>query len=177
MELPMCKIFQAFEGLTWPDGTNLHEDKFNKTKLFDVLKSVSSLSDIEMIDEKDIRRDAAVPFFGWGAIGENQDKIDGHVKSDYSFKKNELNLLIENKIVRYGKKEEDNIKNALVQTIEYLNLYDVSGAILLIFDDGRAKQQDWDNRQEQRLIKCLTSEYPICVVRIRRGKSTCTYFS
>jgi hypothetical protein len=176
MELTIFNIFQAFKGLTWPDLIDLSEDKFNKNKLYNLLKSVPDLSDIEMINEKDIRRNAALPFFGWGASRENLDKIDAHVTSDLSFKKGEINLLIENKLVR-DDKNEDSIKNALVQTIEYLNLYNVSGAILLVFDDGRAKKREWENNPEEHLIKCLTSKYPFCVVRIRKDKRTCVYFN
>ena len=176
MEHTMNRIFQAFESLAWPEGTDMHEDKFNKEKLHAVLKSVDCLCDIEIVDEKSIRRAEAVPFFGWAACGTSLNRIDGHSQSDCLFRKNSLNILIENKIIREGKKEECNIKNAMVQTIEYLNLYNVSGAILLIFDDGRAKERNWDNSQEQRLINCLISEYPFCVVRIRRNEKTRVYF-
>lgn len=47
-------------------------------------------------------------------------EFDGHSQSDCLFRKNSLTILIENKIIREGKKEECNIKNAMVQTIEYL---------------------------------------------------------
>ena len=116
----MNRIFQAFEGLAWQDGTDMHEDKFNKEKLHEVLKSVDCLSDIEIIDEKSIRRAEAIPFFRWAACGESLNRIDGHSQSDCLFRKNNLNILIENKIIRGGKKEECNIKNAMVQTIARL---------------------------------------------------------
>jgi hypothetical protein len=172
----MNQIFQAFTGLKWHGETNMHEDKFNADKLCHALSSVDYFSNIKIIDEKNKRRNKATPFFGWAACGSSLDRIDGNSKADFIFQKNDLNILIENKIIRDGKNEECNIKNALVQTIEYLNLYDVSGAIALIFDDGRAKERDWAGGQEEKLINCLTVEYPICIVRVRDGKKTCVYY-
>lgn len=75
MEYRMNRIFQAFEGLAWPEGTDMHEDKFNKEKLHTVLKSVDCLCDIEIVDEKSIRRAEAVPFFGWAACGTSLNRI------------------------------------------------------------------------------------------------------
>ena len=166
-------IFRAFHGLNWPNDTDLSEERFNKNKLPDLIKSLDSLSDISDEKEIDVRNKLAVPFFGWGANRKNSNIINGKVKSDYFFKEDAISLLIENKIV--FEKAECNIKNALVQTIEYLNLYKVVGAILLIFDDGCAKNREW-NKQEERLINCLTSEYPVGLVRVRKDKRTCIWF-
>jgi hypothetical protein len=176
MENTVNNIYEEFKGLTWPDGTELPEDKFNKTRLRDILTSLQSLSNISEVNESSVRCESAFPFFGWGAKARRPNSITRHIKSDYLFTHNSTYLLIENKIIRDGKLEECNIKNALVQVIEYLNVYDVSGAILLVFDDGRAKERDWRSGQEEKLINCLTSAYPFCVVRVRRAKDTCIYY-
>ena len=172
----MKDIFECFDQLNWTPSVELHEDKFNKDILLGLLKTVSCLTGIEHVEEHDRRNSEAVPFFGWGACGISCSQIDGHCKSDLIFRKDQLFLLIENKLIRNGKNEEYNIKNALVQTIEYLNLYKVAGAVLLIFDAGRAKDREWDGNKEEKLINCLNSEYPLCVVRIREGYDTKIYY-
>ena len=83
-------------------------------------------------------------------------------------------MFIENKIIRRGR--ECDIKNALVQVIEYLNLYDVPVAALLIFDDGVGIGREWQQgTAEHTVIACLTERYPFCVARLRRGRDTCAY--
>lgn len=169
-------IYECFKQLNWPSSIDLHEDKFNKDNLMELLRTSSCLMDIEHVEEKDFRNSEALPFFGWGACGKTFSQIDGQVKSDLIFKKDGVLLLVENKLIRDGKNEECNIKNALVQTIEYLNLYKVAGGILLIFDAGRARGREWVTNKEENLINCLISEYPLCVVRIREKYETKIYY-
>jgi hypothetical protein len=174
MEELLRKIFICFQHIKWPNSIDEREDKFNKDKLLNLIKSITALSDIQLVQECGLRRKEALPFFGWGAVGDEKTQINGNVKSDLTFRKGEINLIIENKLICKGK--EDYIKNSLVQTVEYLNLYNVAAAILLIFDAGRAKDREWDNYPENTLIRCLTSNYPICVVRVRERDSTRIYY-
>lgn len=172
MENIVLNVFQAFNDTPWPDSTTLSENDFNKDVLPTILRSISFLSDIEIVEKKNFKnfiRNPVIPFFGWGATSRGNAS---QRPLDCMFQKYGVNFLVENKIIRGNEYE---CANGLVQTIGYLNLYDVSGAVLLIFDDGRAKHREW-NEQEERLIRCLTAEYPLCVVRIREGKETRIYF-
>ncbi len=176
MNANLKPIFDCFVQLKWPASIDTTEPEFNKDLLLNLLKQMDCLSDLEHIDEKELRNPDALPLFGWGGCGKNFSKINGNVKSDLTFKKDGISILVENKLIRNGKNEECNIKNAIVQTIEYLNLYKVAGALLLIFDAGRAKDREWENSAEKKLLDSLLSNYPLCIVRIRKDCETKIYY-
>jgi len=94
-------------------------------------------------------------------------------QTDLLFSFGNHNFFVENKIVR---NRECDIKNSLVQGVEYLNLYDVSVGIVLIFDGGRGKNPEWEGGKEVVLINALTEAFPLCVVRVREHCETKIYF-
>ncbi len=174
------ELFSALGRLNWPYSLGSNEVSFNQTSLFPMLASLQGLGgSIEAINQNRLRRVTARPFFGWGASGNNRMSIHGNVKTDLTFRFRDLYFYIENKILRPGNKNyrECDIKNSLVQIVEYLNLYDVSAGVLLIFDGSKGKSMDWNSNAEEVLINTLTSSYPMCVVRVRQNHQTRVYFN
>jgi hypothetical protein len=141
-----------------------------------LLNSVRELNGVEAVSDRELRNNSATPFFGYRASETDPQVMSNRGGTDLLFRKDGINFFIENKLVRYGKNEECNIKNSFVQAIEYLNLYRVDAAIVFIFDAGRAKDREWDNSAEHKLIECLIVNYPICVVRIREKCPTKVYY-
>lgn len=127
---------------------------------------------IEAAEEQTMRSSAARPFFGWGTCicTDDRVRISRKVKTDATFQLNGTKCFIENKIIQPGR--ECDIKNAIVQAIEYLNLYEVMLGALLILDAGKGSAADWRGHEEGRLLVTLTSEYPLCVVRVRERQAT-----
>lgn len=162
--------------LRWPDVAIGNEVSFNRDALAPILRSTKGLADIEIVDQSKLRLSSALPFFGWGAYTDSNrsEKIHGKVRTDLTFTKGQCTFFVENKIVQNGR--ECDIKNALVQAVEYLNLYTVALGIVLIFDDGRGRNRAWRGHPEEGLIEVLTCAYPICVVRVCPNRSTETYY-
>lgn len=168
------KLFKSLQLLSWPADLGSNEDHFNRTRLLNLLNQLDGLGTIQVVNESDlIRRQNATPFFGWGK-NKVSNTISGHLKADLLFSFGDFNFFVENKIVT---NRECDIKNSLVQGIEYLNLYDVSVGIVLIFDSGRGKEQEWEEGKEAVLINALTKAFPLCVVRVREQFNTKIYFA
>jgi len=172
----LLQVWRGLGRLRWPSGPIGKEVRFNLADLAPILRSAKGLENIQTVDKTNLRRSSAFPFFGWGAYtaSNGSEKIRGNVGTDLTFKKGPCTFFVENKIVKKGR--ECNIKNALGQAVEYLNLYTVTLGIVLIFDAGRGKDAEWRCRPEERLINVFTSAYPICVVRVRLNRHTETYY-
>ena len=170
----ISKLFKSLQLLSWPADLGANEDHFNRTRLFNLLNQLDGLGSIQVINESNrIRRQNATPFFGWGK-NKLSNTISGHLKTDLLFSFGDHNFFVENKIIT---NRECDIKNSLIQGIEYLNVYHVSVGIVLIFDGGRGKEQEWEGGKEAVLINALTKAFPLCVVRVREQFNTKTYFS
>ncbi len=171
------QLFDNFRGINWPSSIQISEDSFNKNDLLPLLNNVPELIGIEEVSESELRDNSSTPFFGYRASKDDPQVMSNRGGTDLLFRKDGINLFIENKLIRRGG-EECNIKNSFVQAVEYLNLYTVDAAIVMIFDAGRAKDREWeDSPAEHELIQCLTTQYPMCVVRIREKFQTRVYYS
>ena len=169
-----AKLRLALKGIPFPDTNLPDEPAFNRDGLLAAVKRAPDFLSLSPNPQRDCRRRDAVPFFGASAKKDNQSVIDGRSKTDLVFSWSGTRMFIENKIIRSGR--ECDIKNALVQVVEYLNLYDVPVAALLIFDEGRGSDREWQQgTAEHTVIACLTERYPFCVARLRRGKDTFVY--
>ena len=171
------QLFENFRGINWPSSIQIPENSFNKNDLLPLLNNVTELIGIEEVSESELRDNNSPPFFGYRASKRDPQVMSNRGGTDLLFKKDGINLFIENKLVRHSRNEECNIKNSFVQAVEYLNLYTVDASIVLIFDAGRAKDREWDDSPEHELIQCLTTKYPMCVVRIRENYLTKVYYS
>jgi hypothetical protein len=166
------RLGNAFRAICWPNGSLPRETRFNKESLLSLLQRASDLASLEDVPEKGQRRENAKPFFGASALASNLSVVHWRSRTDLVAKWNGTFIFVENKIIRAAR--ECDIKNALVQAVEYLGLYNVSLAVVLVFDQGRAKDREWDtNSSEYALIACLARRYPILVVRVREGHNTC----
>jgi hypothetical protein len=169
-------ICRSLNGLRWPNGGIGTERKFNRACLTEIFHLTPGLEDIEVINQSTIRRSNASPFFGWGASSGSSGGaiVTGRVKTDQTYKKGPFVFFVENKLIKRCR--ECDVKNALVQAVEYLNLYDVDFGIVLLFDGGRGSNLEWQCRPEEKLIRTLISVYPICVVRVRENEPTISYY-
>ena len=166
-------ICRAISGLRWPNVNIGSETHFNRENLEGILKSTSGFEDIQIVEQSTLRHSNALALFGWGAKTRNAN-ISRRVKTDMTFKKGQCDFFIENKLIKKGR--ECDIKNALVQAVEYLNVYVVDIGIVLLFDRGRGKDIDWGCHPEEKLVKALTSVYPLCIVRVRENQRTQAYY-
>jgi hypothetical protein len=162
-------LAEALAELRWPDFQLSDEDTFNRTRLPDYCRTVWRPAEMTVVEQSSLKRLRAGPFFGWG-VSDEQPQRGRRVEPDLTFKTGPNAFLVENKIIR--ERGECEIKNSLVQVVEYLWRYEVDAGILLILDEGRGASMDWHSGPEQRLIDAITVAYPICVARIRKNRAT-----
>ena len=154
-------VYKFLTKAKWPKDLPTTEEDFNKNQLKDYIKNILS-GTWQLKNRKDYTK-VEMGLFGYGC------RSNPKHKADFLFSFGEKKYFVENKIIRVGK--ECNIKNGLVQAVEYLHLYCYKLlGIYLVFDGGRGKGKDWDiSTPEYKLIHTITNAYEdMCVVRVRK---------